>query len=309
MIKPCFAFLALCCIAAGCSRPASEVVTSTDAHLFPSELVDFVAYEKNPVFKGTAENTWDRFIRERGYIIKEKDGYHMWYTGYTDVGPDKNLYLGYATSPDGMAWTRYPGNPVFRDNWTEDVMVVKSDSTYFMFAEGLNDRAHMLSSTDKIHWRDHGLLDIRYTNGEKLSEGPYGTPSVLVRNNVWYLFYERNDEGIWLATSTDRKKWTNIQDEPVLSPGPENYDKFGVAVNQVIAHNGSYYAYYHGTALKDWSEWSTNIAVSIDLVHWKKYSLNPIMKENKSSGILVHDGGQYNLFTMHPEVNVHLPRN
>ena len=93
----------------------------------------------------------------------------------------------------------------------------------------------------------------------------------------------------------------------MIKKGPEAYDKFGVALNQVIQYRGLYYAHYHGTAFEDWSEWSTNVAVSKNLVDWEKYSLNPIMEENKSSGILVHDGSQYRLYTMHGAVAVHFP--
>jgi len=93
----------------------------------------------------------------------------------------------------------------------------------------------------------------------------------------------------------------------VLSMGPEEYDKFAVAMNQVVKYNGLYYGYYHASAYKDWHEWSTNVAVSKDLIHWKKYPGNPIVGNNKSSGILVHDGKKYRLYTMHPEVNVYFP--
>ncbi|MGZ8558969.1 MAG: glycosylase [Chitinophagaceae bacterium] len=276
----------------------------SDSTLFPSELVNFIPYKENPVFSGGASDTWDEQIRERGYILKEDDGYHMWYTGYKKDKHD-TLFLGYANSVDGVSWTRYAHNPIFRNSWTEDMMVVKSGSTYTMFAEGRGDTAHMLTSTDKINWKDHGPLQIVYTNGQPLSSGPYGTPTVWVEDSTWYLFYERNDSAVWLASSKDRKLWKNVQDEPVLNKGPESYDQFGVALNQVIKYNGMYYGYYHGTALKDWSEWSTNVAVSSDLRNWKKYTANPIMKENKSSGILVHDGSQYRLYTMHPEVSLH----
>ena len=128
-------------------------------------------------------------------------------------------------------------------------------------------------------------------------------------NGIWYLFYERDDSGIWLATSKDLKTWTNVQDEPVLKCGPEPYDKFAVAMNQVIKYKGLYYGYYHASAFKDWHEWSTNVAVSKDLIHWKKYANNPIVDSNKSSGILVNDGTRYRLYTMHPEVNVYFPVN
>ncbi|HET7178383.1 MAG TPA: glycosylase, partial [Chryseosolibacter sp.] len=264
-------------------------------------------YEKNPVFTGTGGDTWDEKIRERGYILREEDGYHMWYTGYREKTQDDMKMLGYATSPDGITWTRYKDNPIFTDSWVEDMMVIRHDSLYYMFAEGRNDIAHMLTSRDKIHWTDHGSLQIKQTNGEPLTPGPYGTPTVFIEGDVWYLFYERNDQGVWVATSADLREWKNVQDTPVLSMGPEAYDKFGVAVNQVIKRDGHYYAYYHGTPEKDWSVWNTNVAVSDDLIHWKKYSSNPILEDNKSSAILVDDGTRYRLYSMHDSVQLHFP--
>ncbi|MEJ0104544.1 MAG: hypothetical protein WDO19_19155 [Bacteroidota bacterium] len=82
-------------------------------------------------------------------------------------------------------------------------------------------------------------------------------------------FMNGGDLGIWLATSKDLKVWTNVQDDPVIAMGPEQYDKYAVAMNQVIKYNGLYYGYYHASAYADWKEWSTNVAVSKDLIHWK----------------------------------------
>lgn len=293
--------LAICTIQ--CSNTKSSIYYTRDG--FPSILVDFKAYKSNPVFAGTGADTWDKKIRERGYILREENMYHLWYTGYTDTSEIK--HLGYATSPDGLTWTRYNTNPIYAGGWVEDMCVVKSDNVYYMFAEGQGDTAHMLSSTDRIHWTEQGNLDIRRVDGNPISKGSFGTPCVLKEKEIWYLFYEREDLGIWLATSKDLKVWTNAQDEPVLQMGPEQYDQFAVAMNQVIKYNGLYYGYYHATAFKDWHEWSTNVAVSKDLVHWKKYANNPIVGNDKSSGILVNDGSRYRLYTMHPEVNVYFP--
>jgi beta-1,2-mannobiose phosphorylase / 1,2-beta-oligomannan phosphorylase len=60
--------------------------------------------------------------------------------------------LGHATSPDGVRWTRYAGNPVFDRLWTEDVFVVKHEGVWQMFAEGTNDVAHRLASPDGRRW-------------------------------------------------------------------------------------------------------------------------------------------------------------
>lgn len=296
-----FLLLTICMIQCGQANKSR----SNSSGDFPNELVQFIPYKNNPVFSGTGKATWDNQIRERGYILREQDNWYLWYTGYTDINDTK--YLGYATSPDGITWTRYQDYPIYKASWVEDMCVVKDNGIYYMFAEGKGDTAHMLTSNDRIHWTEKGNLNIRLTNGEPIEAGPYGTHAVLKEDGTWYLFYERNDSAIWLATSKDLNKWTNVQDEPVLKRGPEEYDKYGVAMNQVIKYNGLYYGYYHSTAFQDWSEWSTNVAVSKDLIHWKKYQNNPIIDNNKSSGILVNDGKQYRLYTMHPEVNLFFP--
>jgi hypothetical protein len=302
MYKPAFLILsAITILQYSVAQRVSKYTTGG----FAKALVEFTAYKNNPVFAGTGTDSWDKNIRERGYIIREDNGYHLWYTGYTDTSDIK--HLGYATSTDGLTWTRYKDNPVYSDGWVEDMCVVKSAGMYYMFAEGKGDTAHMLTSTDRIHWTEQGNLDIRRKNGTPISKGPFGTPCVVKENNMWYLFYERDDLGIWLAISTDCKVWTNVQDEPVLKMGPETYDQYAVAMNQVIKYDGLYYGYYHASAFKDWHEWSTNVAVSKDLVHWKKYAQNPIVRNDKSSGIIVNYGKAYRLYTMHPEVNVYFP--
>lgn len=274
---------------------------------FPSSMVHFAQAQNNPVFSGTGSNTWDSLIRERGYILKEDSLYSLWYTGYRNE--DSVKFLGYATSTDGIKWTRFPGNPIYDSAWVEDMSVIKVDGLYYMFAEGRNDIAHLLTSSDKIHWQERGNLDIRLKSGKPIPSGAYGTPTVWRENNIWYLFYERDDTGVWLASSKDTKVWTNIQDEPVLEKGPETYDAFAVAMNQIVKFEGRYYGYYHATAFKDWHEWSTNVAVSDDLIHWKKYSNNPIVGNNRSSGILVNDGTGFRLYTMHPDVRLYFPEN
>lgn len=273
---------------------------------FPPELVNWVEYPGNPIFSGTGENTWDRQIRERGWILIEDGVWRLYYTGYND-SVSSYKYLGLATSRDGIHWERYPGNPIYDRGWVEDVCVVKRNGTYYMFAEGKGDTAHMLTSPDGLHWTEQGNLDIRLTNGKPISPGPYGTPTVWIEGDTWYLFYERRDLGVWLATSRDLKTWVNVQDDPVLPLGPQACDIKQIAVDQIVRYKGRYYAYYHGFGEKPWDNWGTCLAVSRDLVHWKKFPGNPIIFDHRDSAVLVRHGGKLRLYVMHPAVRLYLP--
>jgi hypothetical protein len=269
---------------------------------FPPELTRFTAAQGNPIFTGAGPGAWDVKIRERGWILREGDTWHLWYTGY-DGTPDGIRLLGYATSPDGSQWTRHPNNPLIRDHWVEDMMVVKHDGTYYMFAEGLNDQAQLLTSDDGLKWERHGTLDIRRTTGEQIP-APFGTPTVWRENDTWYLFYERQDFAVWLATSKNLRVWRNVQDQPVLNAGPD----LMIALNQIVKHRGRYFAVTHGTSSQTKPrEWSTSLASSPDLIHWTKYPGNPLLRENKSSGLLVPDGTGFRLYSMHERVDLHLP--
>ncbi len=271
--------------------------------LFPPELTRFEPGPENPIFTGAGKGAWDELIRERGFVLKDRNEYRLYYTGYRK-GRGAVMHLGLATSSDGIRWKRHPANPIDHSEWTEDVFVMKHEGTYYLFAEGKHDRAHQMTSTDGIHWKEEGSLDIRHRDGRPIEDGPYGTPTVWLEQGVWHLFYERRDAAVWLATSRDRKVWTLVQDEPVLRPGPGEYDREAIAMNQVFRYQGRYYATYHATAHRPWRDWSTNLAVSDDLVHWRKYSGNPIIGGNRSSGIYLRDGKRWRLYTMHPQVEL-----
>lgn len=291
----------------GCTNSASP------EELFPKELTSFAPVAGNPVFIAQGEGHWDVKIRERGWVLFDKnaaDGtsaWRMWYTGY-DGTREGQKKLGLATSPDGVTWTAHPDNPVYDDVWVEDIMIVPHDGTLYMFAEGKDDQAHLLKSTDGVAWQRVGVLDVRQADGRPIESGPYGTPTAYHADGVWHLFYERRDAGIWLATSRDMKVWTNVRDAPVMVPGPDRFDRDLIAMNQVFKYKGRFYASIHGSVAGS-KLWASGMAVSDDLLTWKKYSGNPLrpISENKSSGLFIHDGEQFRFYTMHDQVHLHLP--
>lgn len=274
---------------------------------FPDELVKWQPRNGNPVFQSEGSGSWDVKIRERGWILHDGREFRLWFTGY-DGTRDGIKLLGYATSSDGLKWQRSPTNPLVRNHWVEDMCVVRHGGMYYMFAEGPEENhAEMLTSLDGIEWKWHGPLEVRTADGMHSAKKPCGTPTVWIEDDTWYLFYEWLDRGVWLAKTRDPMSlvWTNVKDEPVLVPGPADYDREMIAVDQVLKYRGAYYAIYHGSGSGKQvpRTWNTDIARSTDMVHWTKYAKNPIVAGDKSSGELVPVDGHFRLYTMHDHVD------
>ena len=97
----------------------------------------------------------------------------------------------------------------------------------------------------------------------------------------------------------------------MLVPGPDKYDRKFIALNQVIK--------YHEPVLRLLSRLAGRLAsppsgpatspISTDLIHWKKFPGNPLrpLSENRSSNLLIDDGKQFRLYTMHDAVWVYFP--
>lgn len=69
-------------------------------------------YGNNPVLGPGAASDWDNTSVGYCSVINSTGIWHMWYGG----GPGTNLGIGYATSPDGVSWTKHPYNPIFHVN-------------------------------------------------------------------------------------------------------------------------------------------------------------------------------------------------
>jgi beta-1,2-mannobiose phosphorylase / 1,2-beta-oligomannan phosphorylase len=252
---------------------------------------------------------WDNRLRERGWIDRDGDLWRMWYTGYdgTKTGIRR---LGLALSTDGYSWTRAESQPLLPELWVEDVCVLRREGFFEMVAEGAGDRAQRLLSRDGRRWDLLGTLDVRRVDGRPIEDGPFGTPVLWYEGPVAHLFYERRDLGIWLARSNDGKVWTNVSDTPVIFPGPGEYDRLALAMNQIVKLGDTYFAVMHGTGSESAPRlWNTYFARSQDLIHWEKPTRAVFEQSaNRSSGQLVHDGRDWRLYTFHGHVEVHHAR-
>jgi hypothetical protein len=58
----------------------------------------------------TATADWDCRLLWGGSVLVNPNGYELYYTG---CDMDYLFGFGYATSPDGITWTKYPANPIY----------------------------------------------------------------------------------------------------------------------------------------------------------------------------------------------------
>jgi len=139
--------------------------------------------------------------------------FRMWYSGGEGYEPDA---IGYATSPDGIAWTKHPQNPVFRpdrsQDWEKDrvtaCQVVVQEGWHYMFYIGFRDvntaQIGLARSKDGITgWQRHPANPIiRARKGDWDGDACY-KPFAVLDGNRWMLWYNgrRGDlEQIGLAT-------------------------------------------------------------------------------------------------------------
>ncbi len=98
-------------------------------------------YGTQPVILSGPTGAWDAEYTYAWSVLKDNDGYSMWYSGGITAS---NEGLGYATSSDGITWMRDSNNPIFhksdgngwRNSRTYCPSVIKDGSTYKMWFSG-----------------------------------------------------------------------------------------------------------------------------------------------------------------------------
>ncbi len=178
----------------------------------------------NPVLSGTP-GSWDEFAGERApFVIKEGGVFKMWY----ESGEPRQL--GYATSPDGVNWTKYPGNPILSpgpDGFDQEVVghgAVLHEGVYKLWYHAMGDEGPIIAyatSPDGVSWTKQG--PVLHPQGGGWDEFAVWGPSVLRYNGLYWMWYggagPQGPPAIGVATSFDGINWTRTGTAPVISEG------------------------------------------------------------------------------------------
>jgi predicted GH43/DUF377 family glycosyl hydrolase len=164
----------------------------------------------SPVLMVGDDASWDNGFLEGPTVIKDGATYKMWYCGYDVVvngqSTDGKANIGYATSSDGINWTKYAGNPILTTStgwesiYVQDPHVIKENDVYLMWYGGGADDSYFdqqvgfATSSDGINWSKSALNPV-------LERGDIGAwddhlasfPTVIQDDGIYKMWYTGRD--------------------------------------------------------------------------------------------------------------------
>jgi|GEM_PF-1423967 len=207
-------------------------------------------------------------------VLKDGSTYRMWYGGRDG----SNIEIGYATSTDGINWTRQnSGNAVLSQgaagSWDDlDVSyprVIKEGTIYKMWFEGeqsaANWRIGYATSSDGINWtkyddantadcgfseaNDNGcIVDLGGTGA--IDERDMEEPNVIKINNQYYMPYTASDtsgnEKAAMMISDNGIDWNRVNDAAaILDFGTGGSWDDSIVTGPYIVYEGNQTKYYY----------------------------------------------------------------
>ena len=221
--------------------------------------VQWEKHPDNPVLDVGPAGAWDEINVGFASILFNGAEYQMWYMG-SDA--DENERIGYASSPDGIAWTKHAGNPVldvgpageWDDRHVAGASVLPDGSEYKMWYtgnRGAYSRIGYATSPDGIVWT-------KYADNPVLNKGPFGAwdyyrvsdPSILFDGSMYRMWYAGHDLAnvrIGYASSPDGIVWTKYVDNPAIDLGPSgSWEDVKVRAPMVLFEDTAYKMWYGG---------------------------------------------------------------
>ncbi|MGO8696890.1 MAG: MGH1-like glycoside hydrolase domain-containing protein [Limisphaerales bacterium] len=132
--------------------------------------------------------------------------YRMWYSGGEQYEPDA---IGYATSPDGLTWTKHAGNPIFKSDptlpWEQykvtACQIVQDNGWYLMFYIGFRDIDHaqigLARSKDGIsNWQRLPANPIVQPDPGAWDHDACYKPYAILDGDRWLLWYNGRHGGL-----------------------------------------------------------------------------------------------------------------
>lgn len=280
-----------------------------------SRTVSFTPIDDNPVVTIGEEGAWDDVSIRFPYVLYHDGLFHMFYTAYRNSTVPQAI--GYASSEDGINWTKYEQNPIFEGSGIGNfddfgvnrvVVTVEDDGTWVMYYNGQEEpgvppfgngigRATAPSPTGPWTRSESPVLE---TGTLRRWDGGFIFPDSVHKTDEGYVMYYSGAGGaqgmVGMATSPDGIVWTKYDDpttterpfdesDPILRAGVigewDSQQAWGAGVIQT--ENGWEMTYTGGSTVNGIYQAHIGFAFSEDGVHWTKYEANPVISIDEHS--------------------------
>jgi uncharacterized repeat protein (TIGR01451 family) len=256
-------------------------ITRTATVIVDVEICDLVKDSGNPVLSVGLSGSWDSDSVWNPVVLKERDGYKMWYTGSDGTNPTA---IGLAISTDGVHWVKHAGNPVMtpeiHGSWKGQGIragtVISDSGRYRMWYTGYDRdwvaRIRYAESSDGVTWIPYGSYDVDIGVLGGWEDSGVRDPAVVKSGGLYQMWYVGHDgltSRIGHAVSTDGRHWLKDTANPVLDAEPSgDWDWLDVYAPSVVAYDDAYLFLYSGDTMPP--AWQTGYALSTDGIAWAR---------------------------------------
>ncbi len=284
----------------------------------------FSAYDANPILSyGLASEDWDSGILYLPEVI-EKDGtYYMFYTASVNLLTTP-MSIGYATSMDGMSWTKQNQNPIFEADGTgfdtfqvAEGRLILDNNTWIMYygarsqaGPGPGPYIGRATAPDPAGpWSRLGS-PVLQVGGEGEWDSGFINPNAIVRVDTGYVMYYSGGTGfpfppnhrarLGMATSVDGITWSKYDDpstedapfaesDPVLDIGSQGSYDSGLAWEADVLQTTSGWEMFYTCDPDFFPFESICYATSVDGISWEKTTDNPIFQPSQDGSWVTLD--------------------
>jgi len=241
-------------------------------------------------------------------VIRDGSGYKMYFHAQGISG----YSFGVATSPDGLTWTKYPGNPIIMKGasgtWESDVIafpnVYFDGSTYYLWyggSDGNTGSIGLATSADGFTWTKYVNNPVLKASADGWDALGVGQPSVTLANGKLYMFYCASLTSfccatrIGAATSADGIHWAKYANNPVFVPGSAgSWDDEAVATGSLVFRESSFQFWYSALSSST-GRWQTGYATSslASVPPPSQDTVVALWHFDEGSGNILHDASPY----------------
>jgi predicted GH43/DUF377 family glycosyl hydrolase len=175
-------------------------------------------------------------------VVKKDGKFVMLYRAQDRKGTSA---LGYATSDDGIHFTRRPEPVMFSEapyekgGGVEDPRLQKIGDTYYLTYTGYNNvdgaaadkkdaQLCLATSADLVHWQRQGVIMPSFKGKWNVKWTKSGAIVPEKINGKYWMYYLADAQGkdtqMGVAYSDDLLHWTEALDHPILSSRPGSFD-------------------------------------------------------------------------------------